>query len=118
MTALRSDERAPLSPRRRRLWGLLRAAAIATSVIIGLSMIMIAMVVGSCDAFGGSCPAERPPLLEDDVFGMTAFGSALVVAVPLFLSRPSRQRLLVAVAVGLPVALFVGLVVSSSAAQG
>lgn len=81
-------------------------------------MITIAMVVGSCDAFGGSCPAERPPLLEDDVFGMAAFGSALVVAVPLFLSRPSKQRLLVAVAVGLPVALFVGLVLSSSAAQG
>jgi hypothetical protein len=118
MTALRSDERAPPSPRRRRLWGVLRAAAIATSVIIGLSMIVVAAVAGSCDAFGGSCPAERPPLLEDDVFGMAAFGSALVVAVPLFLSRPSKRRLLVAIGVGLAVALIVGLAVSSSAAQG
>jgi hypothetical protein len=118
MTVSRSDEPAPPSPGRRWLWRALVAAAIGTSVIVGLSMITIAMVVGSCDAFGGTCPAERLPLLEDDVFGMAAFGSALVVAVPLFLSRPSKQRLLVAVAVGLPVALFVGLVLSSSAAQG
>jgi hypothetical protein len=93
---------------------LLAGAAIGIAVSIGLGMIFIAMVVGGCEAFGGTCPAERPTLLEDDVFGTAAFGAALVVAVPLFLSRPSKRRFVLALAVGLAAALFVGFVARSS----
>ena len=109
MTEVRSAERP-------RLWQqLLAGATIGTAVMIGLGMIVIARVAGSCDAFGGRCPAERPPLLEDDVFGMAAFGTALVVAVPIFLTHPSKRRLVIAVVVGLAAAVFVGLAVSSAA---
>jgi hypothetical protein len=81
-------------------------------------MIFLAMVVGSCDAFGGTCPADRPPLLEDDVFGMAACGAALIVAVPTFLSHPSKRRFVIAVGVGLVAAFFVGLIVSAAAHAG
>ena len=112
MTALRSDA----WPR------LLRQLAvhvtIGLAVVIGLAMIFGAMIVGSCDAFGGTCPAEQPPLLEDDVFGMAAFGTVLVVAVPMFLSHPSKRRLAIAVGVGLVAAFLVGMVVSSAAHAG
>ena len=112
MTEVRSAERP-------RLWQqLLAGATIGTAVVIGLGMIVIARVAGSCDAFGGRCPAERQSLLEDDVFGMAAFGTALVVAVPIFLSRPSKRRLVIAVGVGLVAAFLVGLVVSDGAHNG
>ena len=91
---------------------------IAVAVAVGLGMIFLAMVVGSCDAFGGTCPAERPSLLEDDVFGMAAFGTTLVVAVPMFLSHPSKRRFVMAVGVGLVAAFFVGMVVSAAAHAG
>jgi hypothetical protein len=112
MTALPSGERA--WPFRRLMVG----SAIGVAVFVGLAMILLAATVGSCDAFGGRCPAERPPLLDDDVFGMAAFGTALAVAVPLFLSRPSKRRFVVAVAVGIVAAFFVGLIVTSAAHAG
>ena len=91
---------------------------IGVAVAVGLGMIFLAMVVGSCDAFGGSCPAEQPSLLEDDVFGMAACGTALVVAVPIFLSHPSKRRFVVAIGVGLVAAFFVGMIVSAAAHAG
>ncbi|HWM22863.1 MAG TPA: hypothetical protein VNO51_24430 [Ilumatobacteraceae bacterium] len=112
MTALRSAERP------RPLLQLAVGAAIGVSIVIGLGMILLAMTVGSCDAFGGRCPAERPPLLEDDVFGMVAFGTVLVVAVPMFLSHPSKRRFVIAAGVGLVAAFLVGMIVSSAAHAG
>ena len=97
-----------------RLRRLLAGTAIVVAVVVGLSMIVVAMAVGRCDAFGGTCPAEPPPLWEDDTFGTAAFGAALVVAVPVFVSRPSKRRFVLAVAVGLAAAVFVGLAVRSS----
>ena len=47
-------------------------------------------------------------------FGMAAFGAFLVVAVPYFCYRPSKQRLLIAVAVGVAAGLIVGLIARSS----
>ena len=98
-----------------RMRRLLAGTAIVVAVVVGLSMIIVAMAVGRCDAFGGRCPAEPRPLWEDDTFGTSAFGAALVVAVPVFLSRPSKRRFVLAVAVGLAAAMFVGLAVRSSA---
>jgi hypothetical protein len=93
---------------------LLAGTAIAVAVVVGLSMIVVAMAVGRCDAFGGRCPAEQPPLWEDDTFGTAAFGAVLLVAVPVFLSRPSKQRFVLAVAVGVAAAVFAGFVARSS----
>ncbi|MEO5840636.1 MAG: hypothetical protein ABIQ73_20175 [Acidimicrobiales bacterium] len=86
----------------------------ASAVIFGLCLILVAVTLGRCDAFGGRCPADNPSLLDDDVFGMAAFGAFLVVAVPSFLYRPSRQRLLKAIAIGIAAGLFVGLTARSS----
>ena len=79
-------------PLRRAMIGI----AITTSVVAGLVLIVASATLGRCDAFGGPCPAERPSLFDDDVFGMAAFGAALIVVVPVFGYRPSRRRLGVA----------------------
>ena len=84
--------------------------AIAFSVLVGLGLIAAAATLGRCDAFGGRCPADEPALLDDDVFGMAAFGAVLVVAVPFFLYRPSKRRFLASVPVGVGAALVVGLI--------
>jgi hypothetical protein len=109
MTAIRSGE--PARPWRRIVAGI----AIGVAVVSGLALILVATTLGRCDAFGGRCPGVRPSLFDDDVFGMGALGAALVVAVPMFLSRPSKRRLLAAVGVGLVAALIVGLLARSSA---
>jgi hypothetical protein len=97
---------------------LAAGVTIGVAVAVGLGMIVLAAAFGGCDAFGGTCPADRPPLLEDDVFGTAAFGAALVVAVPMFLSHPSKRRFAMAVGVGLVAAFLVGLVVSAAARAG
>ena len=83
----------------------------AMAILGGLGLLLIAATLGGCSAFGGRCPADRPPLLDDDVFGMAAFGTALIVVVPGFLHRPSWRRLGSVIAIGLVAALVVGLVV-------
>ncbi|MDH4160486.1 MAG: hypothetical protein OEV62_09535 [Actinomycetota bacterium] len=90
-------------------------AAIVVAVCLGLGMVGLAATLGSCSAFGGRCPADAPPWYDDDVFGMAAMGAALVVAVPWFLSRPSRRRLVQALVAGAVAAVLVGLVVRSAA---
>jgi len=94
---------------------LATGVVIAASIVIGLSLVLVAATFGRCDAFGGRCPADRPPLWDDDVFGMAAFGTALIVAVPLFLRRPSWRRLAVAASAGAGAALIVGLLVTNAA---
>ncbi|HUP75438.1 MAG TPA: hypothetical protein VM282_20505 [Acidimicrobiales bacterium] len=71
------------------------------------------MTLGRCDAFGGTCPADEPPLFDDDVFGLAAFGAFLIVAVPFFLHRPSTKRLLIALPVGVAAGLLFGLIARS-----
>jgi hypothetical protein len=95
---------------RRSLLGVMTVGA----VIFGLCLILVAVTLGRCDAFGGRCPADDPPLFEDDVFGMAAFGAFLLVAVPYFLYRPSKRQLLVAVSIGVAAGLMVGLIARSS----
>ena len=109
MTTLAKAERS------QQLRRLLTSAAIGIAVSVGLLMILVTIALGGCNGFGGSCPAERPSLLEDDVFGTAAAGTVLVVGVPIFLSRPSKRRLVIALGVGLAAALFIGFAISSSA---
>jgi hypothetical protein len=94
---------------------VLKGATIGAAMVFGLGMVLLAITVGRCDSFGGTCPRDPPPLLEDDVFGMAAFGAALLVAVPIFLARPSIRRLLIAVVIGIGAGLLVGLAARSSA---
>jgi len=54
-------------------------------------------------------------LWDDDVFGMASFGTALIVAVPMFLHRPSWRRLGVAAGAGVAAGLIVGLLVADAA---
>ena len=100
----------PVAGRARTLRRTAVGIAIISSVLVGLCLILVAGTLGRCDAFGGRCPADEPALLDDDVFGMAAFGGVLVVAVPYFLYRPSKRRLLAAVPVGVAAALIVGLI--------
>lgn len=90
---------------------VVKLLAVGSSIVIGMGLILIAATLGSCDAFGGRCPADRPALLDDDVFGMAAFGTALLVIVPGFMHRPSLRRLGVVIGLGLVAALLVGLLV-------
>jgi hypothetical protein len=91
---------------RRTLIGITTVSAVA----FGSLLILVAVTLGRCDAFGGTCPADEPPLFEDDVFGMAAFGAFLIVAVPLFLYRPSMKRLLMALPIGVVAGLLFGLI--------
>ena len=86
-----------------------KAIAVGSSIVGGLGLILLSVTLGRCDAFGGRCPADRPSLLDDDVFGMAFTGTALVVMVPWFLHRPSVRRLGRVVAAGLVAALIIGL---------
>jgi hypothetical protein len=94
---------------------VLAGVVIAVAVGCGLLLVLVAATFGSCSAFGGRCPQDPPPWYDDDVFGMAAAGAALVVAVPWFVTRPSRTRFVQALAAGAAAALLVGWVVRSSA---
>jgi hypothetical protein len=95
---------------RRALIGITTASA----AVFGSLLILAAVTLGRCDAFGGRCPANEPSLFDDDVFGMAALGAFLIVAVPSFLYRPSPRRLLMALPLGAVVGLIVGLIARSS----
>lgn len=88
--------------------------AVVLAAIVGFGMVLVAATVGHCSAFGGRCPAERPPLWDDDVFGISAAGAALIAGPLLALRRgPARWR--IAVGGALVAAVVVGLVVRSAA---
>ena len=102
----------------RRLHPAVLAVTITASVaaiLVGLGLVLLAAALGSCEAFGGRCPADRPSLWNDDVFGMAAFGTAMAIVVPYYLRRPSWPRLGRAVAIAAIAALIVGLLVTNAA---
>jgi hypothetical protein len=92
-----------------------RYTAIVVAVLVGLGLILLSVTLGDCSAFGGTCPADPPPLLEDDAFGMGAMGAALLVGVPTFLTAPSWRRLGIAVAAAAVAAFVIGSMARSSA---
>jgi hypothetical protein len=85
-----------------------------TALVVGAGMVLITATLGDCSAFGGRCPQEPPPLLEDDAFWLSATGAFVAAATPIFLWAPSRGRLLLAVGIGAAIALVVGAAVRSS----
>lgn len=99
------------------VWRVARVAFSAVAVVFGSGLFLLAVMVGDCSAFGGRCPQEVPPLLDDDVFWTAAFGAAIAVGVPTFLARPSRRRAAVAAGVAIGAALLAGLIARGSAYQ-
>ena len=85
------------------------------AVLVGVGLIPLAATLGSCSAFGGRCPADQSPLMEDDTFGVAATGAFLIAAVPIYVTRPSWARLGLGIAAGLCAGIIVGLVVRSMA---
>ena len=98
-----------------RAWALARVLLSVASILAGLALVLIAVVVGDCSAFGGSCPAEAPPLWDDDTLRFAALGAALAVGPPIFLSRPTLRRLLIALGAAAGAAVAVGLMARSIA---
>lgn len=93
----------------------LSVVATGIAVVVGFGLVLMAVTVGDCSAFGGRCPSEPGPLLDDDVFGMAALGGALASGVPVFLARPSRRRVPIAIAVAATAAVVVGLMARAAA---
>jgi hypothetical protein len=98
----------------RRLLRVASVVAVVLAVAWGLILIAVAATLGHCSAFGGRCPADPPPLWDDDTFGMSALGGALIAG-PLLALRHDRRRWWLAVAGAVVAALLIGLVVRSAA---
>lgn len=96
-------------------WRIFRVVAVTLSIVVGLAMVLVAFTFGSCSAFGGTCPGTPEPILEDDTFVFAAVGAGIAVGIPVFLSRPSGRRLIVALASGATAAVLVGLLARSGA---
>ena len=88
----------------------------AGAVLFGVLLILLVAAVGHCSAFGGRCPADPPPLFEDDVFGTAFMGGLVAIGIPIWLARPGWRRLGRALAIAVPLAFLIGLVARSSAA--
>lgn len=95
-------------------FSILRVLVLTAGIVLGLGMLVLAFVAGDCDAFGGRCPSDPPPLLDDDTFWVAGLGAALVVAPSVYLSRPSWRRLGLAVGVAAAVTLMVGSIARAS----
>lgn len=97
-----------------RIVRVLAVAATAVAVVVGVGMVLVAATVGHCSAFGGTCPADPPPLWDDDVFGMSAIGGVLIAG-PLLALRRGPRRWWIAAGGTVAAALLIGLMVRSAA---
>lgn len=77
-------------------------------MVIGTGLVLYVTAVGHCSAFGGRCPSDRPPLLDDDVFRFAVFGGLIAIVPPIWLRQPGWRRAGRALAIGLPVAVLIG----------
>lgn len=93
---------------------VLRVLAAGFAIVVGLGIVLITMAMGDCSAFGGTCPRQGG--FPDDVFRMAASGGALAVAVPYYLKRPTRQRLAIALGIGIVAGVAIGLFAVSATA--
>lgn len=100
---------------RNRIWAVVRAVLAAGFIVYGFGLIVIAVAFGQCSAFGGSCPAEAPPLLDDDTFRIAGLGAALMVGPAVYLTKPSLKRLWIAIGAAAAAGVLVGLIARSIA---
>ena len=94
---------------------LLRVVAGVASVVIGVGIIVLTAALGDCGFFGGSCPRE--PWFDEDIFSAAAFGAAIAVGVPMFVSNPSSRRFVTSLVTSLVAGAAVGLAVVSATAS-
>lgn len=107
-------DRAEHAPNGRRVvlwvrWGI--------GVLAGLGGAMLTLAItalGHCSAFGGTCPAEPEPLLQNDVFGSVTATVALTVWVVSVCVRPSRRGVVTGLVIALPAGLISGLAAVAS----
>lgn len=86
----------------------LRVAAVGLIWVVSAAALIAVFTVGRCDSFGGRCPADPEPLLQNDNFGMAATATFAAVTGAIFLSSPSWRRGAWAVGVGLGAGLLIG----------
>lgn len=93
-------------------------------VLLGVAAVIGGLVaaasawIGQCAAFGGTCPADPPPLLQDDVFGGVLVGLAMLTVGGILAVRPDRRGVATAAVVMILVVLPVAYAVARSAHQG
>lgn len=87
----------------------------AACIVIGVTIVVVVAALGHCSSFGGRCPAQPGPLLEDDVFIKAAAGAALAAGGPMFLWRPSTSRLWRSLVVAAVAGIVVGLLARNTA---
>lgn len=86
----------------------LRWALAAVVVVLTVGVAYVTTLIGACDAFGGRCPGEPEPLLDDDVAG-SLFVTALVGGGLAALAAPVRTRWWVRALVVTAIAVLAGL---------
>lgn len=96
-------------------WRIVRGLGITACVIVGAVLVLGSVALGDCSAFGGTCPSEPEPILDDDTFGGAFLGTTLAVAGTLFLLKPTVKGMGRAFSVALPAALIMGLMARSAA---
>lgn len=106
------DDEVTVPPR----FPILRVVLGTVGGVVGGLIVVLAVTVGHCSAFGGRCPADPPPLWDDDVFGMSFTGALIAVAVPIWLARPGWRQVAPAIATGVPAALLIALAARAMAA--
>lgn len=90
----------------------LRVAVGIGAVLAGLGVVLITIAVGHCSAFGGTCPSAAG--FDTEVFFGAAAGAALATGVPLFVYRPSRKQLFIALMWAVSVGALVGVVAAGA----
>ena len=103
-----------MSPSSARMLRVAGTGAAVLASVVGVGIVLVAATLGHCSAFGGRCPADLPPLWDDDVFGMSAMGGALIAG-PLLALRRGPNRWWIALAGAVGAALLIGLLVRSAA---
>ncbi len=85
----------------------LRVAVGIGAVVVGLGVVLITIALGHCSAFGGTCPGDSG--FDSEVFLTAAAGAALAIGVPLFVYRPNRKQLLIALIWAASIGALVGM---------
>lgn len=106
------DPHAPRSPRWR-LWVRWIVGIVAAG--LGVATAVVVTAIGHCSAFGGRCPADPTPLLDDDVFGMVALAIGAAAAVVGVCLRPNRRGAVTSVVAAVPAGLLAGLLAATYA---
>lgn len=101
---------APENPEETRsaLTAFLRLLAVV-SALIGIAVAALTIWIGDCSAFGGRCPREPDPLLEDDVFGSLVMCGLLIAGGPYWLYNPKLSRFGKGLAIGIGFGILLGL---------